>query len=260
MKIKFFVKAKAGFLPVASGLLAISLSGLFLGGFASADDPADVVDGDNSATSSTLDTQEKCTWFVTGVPASVTMIIDPDETMSKYDGTEMDLESETPDALTAYTSGNEGTGTAGANTECTFYNDKTGISISKSIDTYVFSATKEGAESAEAGMGFTLSVSNSLSITYVEGICWSSADSDESPSGWTVGNANLYNGENTTSQVLSLPFDSTAQVNTTEISERCTLSGTYAVSVPAGKQPSFPNSNYEFTGPTISTDITLPNT
>jgi hypothetical protein len=259
MKIEFFVKAKAGFLPVASGLLAISLSGLFLGGFASADDTAGAVDGDSSATTSNLDTQEKCTWFVTGVPASVTMVIDPDETMTKYDGTEMDLESETPDALTAYTSGNEGTGSAAENTECTFYNDKTGISISKSIDTYVFTATKEGGASPEAGMGFTLSSSNSLSITYSEGICWSGADSDEDPSNWTVGDANLYGADNSSSQVLSLSFGNTAQVNTTEISERCTLSGTYAVSVPAGKQPSFPGSNYVFTGPTISTDITLPN-
>lgn len=120
MKNRFAAKANKGFLEIAIGLLAICLSGVFFGGFASADDAAGDVDGSTSTTTSELDTQEQCTWFVTGVPGTVVMIIDPDETITKYDGTDMDLTNETPDALTAYTSGNEGTGNADGNTECTF--------------------------------------------------------------------------------------------------------------------------------------------
>lgn len=259
MKNRFAAKANKGFLEIAIGLMTISLSGVFLGGFASADDPAGDVDGTTSSTTSTLDTQEQCTWYVTGVPGTVVMIIDPAETITKYDGTDMDLVNETPDALTAYTSGNEGSGTADANTECTFYNAKTGIEISKSISAYEFTARKSGADSDEDGMGFDLSGGNALAITYSEETCWTNANADESPSGWTVGNASLYGVGNNSASVLSLAFASTQQVNTESISERCTLSGIYSVTVPAGKQPSFPGSNYVFSGPTISTDITLPN-
>jgi hypothetical protein len=257
MKKKFAAKIESGFLEFAVGLLVISLSGVFLSGFASADDTAGDADGSSSATTSTLSTQEQCTWYVTGVPASVTMVIASSETITKYDGTDMDLESESADALTAYTSGNLGEGSASSNTECTFYNEKTGISISKSISGYSFTAATGG--SAEAGMGFTLSSSNALDITYTEGVCWTAADADEETSGWTVGNASLYDADNNTDVVLTLPYASTQQVNSTTVSERCTLSGVYTVTVPSGKQPASPGSNYVFTGPTISTDITLPN-
>jgi hypothetical protein len=259
MKNRFAAKANKGFLEIAIGLLAICLSGVFFGGFASADDAAGDVDGSISTTTSELDTQEQCTWFVTGVPATVVMIIDPDETITKYDGTDMDLTNETPDALTAYTSGNEGTGNADGNTECTFYNAKTGITISKSISAYAFTARKVGADSDEGGMGFDLSSGNALGINYTEGNCWTNADADEETSGWTKGNASLYGVSNNSASVLSLAFASTQQVNTESTSERCTLSGSYSVTVPSGKQPSFPGSNYVFSGPTISTDIELPN-
>ena len=257
MKSRFAAKVNKGFLEIAIGLVTISLSGIFLSGFASADPAADV-DGDTSETTSTLDTQEQCTWFVTGVPGTVVMVIDPDETITKYDGTDMDLENETEDNLTAYTSGNEGAGTADANTECTFYNAKTGIQISKSISSYAFTATKDGALAAEPGMGFSLSNLNALEINYTEGTCWTDNDADEETSGWTTGNASLYGVGNNSAGVLSLAFASTQQVNTESASERCTLSGSYSVTVPAGKQPSFPGSNYVFSGPTISTDIELP--
>jgi hypothetical protein len=74
MKNRFAAKANKGFLEIAIGLLAICLSGVFFGGFASADDAAGDVDGSISTTTSELDTQEQCTWFVTGVPATVVMI------------------------------------------------------------------------------------------------------------------------------------------------------------------------------------------
>lgn len=244
-----------GLAQMLIGILAISVSGFLLG---SASLAAEVEDGDtnNSSTSSTLDTQEKCTWFVEGIPESVALEIASSESITKYDGTELDLESESPEELTAYTSGNLGTGTASANTECTFYSQKTGIAISKSVSTYAFTAAVGGSN--EAGMGFTLSSSNSLDITFTEGTCWTDANSDEETSGWTVGNASLYDAENNSSGVLSLGYADVQMVNTNERSERCTSSGVYSVSVPAGKTPAAPGSNYVFTGPTVSTNITLP--
>lgn len=116
-----------------------------------------------------------------------------------------------------------------------------------------------GAESDEAGMGFDLGSENALRINYTEGTCWTNANADEETSGWTKGNASLYGVGNNSASVLSLAYSSTQQVNTASTSERCTLSGIYSVTVPSGKQPSFPGSNYVFSGPTISTDIELPN-
>lgn len=244
-----------GLAQMLIGILAISVSGFLLG---SASLAAEVEDGDtnNSSTTSTLDTQEKCTWFVEGIPESVALEIASSESITKYDGTELDLESASPESLTAYTSGNLGTGTASANTECTFYSQKTGLSISKSVSTYAFTAEVGGSN--EAGMGFTLSSGNSLDITFTEGTCWTDANTDELTSGWTVGSASLYNEENNSSVVLSLGYSDVQMVNTNERSERCTSSGVYSVSVPANKTPAAPGSDYVFNGPTVSTNITLP--
>lgn len=247
------------------GVLALSSSALLLLGISIltptaswSDDAAEGLDGTTTSTSSTLDTQEKCTWYVTGIPGSVALdVAEGSGTNGKYDGTTLNLTKTLGSNLTAYTSGNGGTGTADANSECTFYNSKTGISITNSISSYSVSAAVEGG-SSEAGMGYNLASDNPLSITYSEGTCWSAGDSDEVTSGWTIGNASLYGAGNNTATVMSLAFASTAQVNSTSSSERCSSGAVYAMKVPANKEPAAPGSNYIFTGPTVTFGITLP--
>ena len=249
------------------GVLALSSSALLLLGISIltptaswSDDAAGDQDGATTNTSSTLDTQEKCTWYVTGIPGSVALdVAEGSGTNGKYDGTTLDLTKTLDSNLTAYTSGNGGTGTADANSECTFYNSKTGISITNSISTYSVAGKAEGAESSEDGMSYDLASDNPLSITYSEGTCWSAANSDEESSGWTIANASLYGVGHNSATVMSLAFSSTAQVNSTTSSERCSSGAVYAMKVPANREPASPGSNYVFTGPTVTFGITLPN-
>jgi len=249
-----------GSAAIAASILMLAGAGLLTSTASWSDDTALDSDGNTAATTSTLDTQEKCTWFVTGIPTQVALLVNEasenDGTNGKYDGTTLALTKTLDSSLTAYTSGNSGTGNAEANTECTFYNSKTGISISNSISSY--SVTAAVGAVVEDGMGFNLSSENALSINYTEGTCWSNADADEESSGWTIGSASLYGVGHNTASVLSLSFANTQQVNSLTTSERCSAGATYSMNVPSGKEPASPGSDYVFTGPTVTFGVTLP--
>ncbi len=266
---KFFREKKRGKMinnkikgsaAIAASILMLAGAGLLTSTASWSDDTAGDADGNTAATTSTLDTQEKCTWYVTGIPTQVALLVneasDDNGTNGKYDGTTLALTKTLDSSLTAYTSGNSGAGSADGNTECTFYNSKTGISISNSISTYSVAASVGAVE--ESGMGFNLSSSNALSINYSEGTCWSDADADEATSGWTIGSASLYGAGNNTASVLSLSFANTQQVNSLTTSERCSAGATYSMNVPSGKEPASPGSDYVFTGPTVTFGVTLP--
>lgn len=247
-----------GIISILAGLLLLIGAAAVTAGASYSDDTAGSQDGDTSATTSTVDSQEKCTWFLTGIQASISLDVLSGGTGGKYDGTEMTLQKTTDSDLTVYTSGNVGEGNADGNTECTFYNGKTGISVANSISSY--DVTAVDTVGADAAMDYSLSSSNPLKVTYSETTCWNNDDSDGA-NDWTVNGSaiSMYEAGHSSGNIMSLAYADTLQVNTTTNSERCSASATYELKVPANKEPTRPGNDITFTGPSVSFDVTLPN-
>lgn len=253
-----YIKEKGqGFISILAGFLLLIGAAAFSASASFSDDAAGEQDGDSSATTSTVDSQEKCTWFLTGIQASISLDVTAGGTNDKYDGTELTLGKAAAADLTVYTSGNQGAGTADGNTECTFYNGKTGASVSNSISTY--NVTAIDSVGADAAMDYSLSSSNPLKVTYVETTCWNNGDSDGT-NDWTVNGTaiDMYGAGNNSGSIMSLAYGDTLQVNTTSASERCSASSNYVLKVPAGLEPTRPGNDITFTGPSVTFNVTLP--
>lgn len=252
-----FKEKSQGIVSILAGLLLLIGATAFTAGASFSDDTAGDQNGAESATTSIVDSQEKCTWYLTGIQASISLDVTAGGTGGKYDGTEMTLSKSTDDDLTVYTSGNQGAGNADANTECTFYNQKTGISVSNSISAY--NVTAADTEGADAAMNYNLSSSNPLKVTYTETTCWNNGDADGA-NVWSVNGTaiDMYGEGNNSGSVMSLAYGDTLQVNSTTASERCSASSIYELKVPAGLEPTRPGNDITFTGPSVSFDVTLP--
>jgi hypothetical protein len=256
---KLYKEKSQGVLSIIAGLLLLVGASALSAGVSYSDETAAESDSDASATTSTVDSQEKCTWYLTGIQASISLDVLSGGTGGKYDGTEMVLEKAADSDLTVYTSGNQGTGTASANSECTFYNGKTGVSVSNSIATYAVTAAD--TMGADTEMNYNLSALIPLKVTYTETTCWNNGNADAPVHAWT-NNAlaiDMYSAENASGSVMSLALADTLQVNDESFSERCSASSVYQLKIPAGKEPTRPGDNITFTGPSVVFDVTLPN-
>ena len=256
--MKFLKTKSEGFLSILAGFLLLIGAAAFSATASFSDSTASDQDGDTSATTSVVDSQEKCTWYLTGIQASISLEVTAGGTGSKYDGTELTLGKAADADLTVYTSGNEGAGSADANTECTFYNGKSGVSVANSINTFAITASDEVG--ADLAMGYNLGSANPLKITYAQTTCWNAGDIDEGTNDWTFNPTaiEMYDETHDSGSVMSLSYTNTLQVNTTSSSERCSASSSYEMKVPANLEPTNPGQNITFTGPSVSFDVTLP--
>ena len=254
-----YMKEKGqGFISILAGFLLLIGAAAFSASASFSDDTAGEQDGDSSATTSTVDSQEKCTWFLTGIQESIVLAVTAGGTGGKYDGTEMTLGVDAGNDLTVYTSGNAGAGTADANTECTFYNGKTGVSVANSIAAYGITAVD--SVGADESMNYSLSAPNPLKVTYTQTTCWNNGNEDTGENMWTFNSTpiEMYGVGNNTGNVMSLSLANTLQVNTTSNSERCSASSSYELKVPANLEPTRPGNDLTLTGPSVSFNVTLP--
>jgi hypothetical protein len=257
-------------MPVSCSLIAISS---VAGGIASAVD--NDISGDeaaiNQAASASVATEEVCTWWVANMPANATMTaVAPGSGNNsagedEYDGTTFDMAKVESSDMQVYTSGNLGEGTATSNTECTFYAAKKGIAITHTLSGIAFTASyynsgTSGATTADTAMDFDLSSSLPFTVDGTKTTCFTAADADEADDGWTQADSTLYSTTSTgsTNVFLTLPYASTAAVNTTSSSDRCDTSITFAVTVPGDMTPSQAGKTYVWSGPNLVNTITLP--
>jgi hypothetical protein len=255
---KLYKEKSQGVLSIIAGLLLLVGASALSAGVSYSDETAADSDGGASATTSLVDSQEKCTWYLTGIQASISLDVLSGGTGGKYDGTEMVLEKAV-DTLTVYTSGNQGTGTADANSECTFYNGKTGVSVSNSIDTYTVTAAD--TVGPDTNMNYSLSALNPLKVTYTETTCWDNGNADAEENAWTnnASAIDMYSALNASGSVMVLALADTLQVNSASFSDRCSASSVYQLKIPAGKEPTRPGNDITFTGPSVVFDVTLLN-
>lgn len=254
--------------PAAVSLIAASSLG---GAMVSADDSQNNGDSDTAAASASVATEEVCTWYIANMPANATMTAatpgtgnnaaDEDE----YDGTTFDMRKVELNDMQVYTSGNLGSGTASANTECTFYAAKKGITLTHTLSGVAFTAAyynsgSSGLTTADTAMNFSLASELPLTVDGTKTTCFTAADADEEDDGWTQADSALYATEETgsTNVFLQLPYSSTAGVNTTTSSDRCDTSITFKLTVPGSMTPSSAGKTYTWSGPNLVNTVTLP--
>lgn len=246
-----FEKLKGGLIATIAGTGLIVSLGLGSGVVASATGIDDDT-GQDSSTDSTVLTEEQCTWFMIGAPATITMVpgfeIDG-STVLEYTGDDLAISADLADDINVYSSGNLGTGTATTNSECSFYTPVTSPVITWSISDAEFDATY-GGSTADTNLDFELSSSLPLNIDLQDKVAGSSAaDCDDS---FEVNSLDLFLG--TLSGVgMTIPTvnDVTSPV-ATDAGDRCETSVTVGTTIPAiSTQPAAPGVDYTWTGPTL---------
>ena len=163
------IRKVSGIAIASLGVLALAASG---SGFAIADivdQPVPEEDDDTAAATASVAMKERCIWYVTGAPDGFTLAPDDAETSTEYDGTQFDLSVELDTPILAYTSGNEGTGTADGHSDCTFYGEATGVDVTADFSAAGFTAAS--TEGADALMDFDPSVGLPLTLGVAEGTC-----------------------------------------------------------------------------------------
>ena len=246
-------------LPVSMALLLI---GSVSGGIVLADAQSSG-DTDSQAASASVATEELCTWFITNMPANATMAPAAAGTGNnsagedEYDGTTFDMVKTEGSDMQVYTSGNLGTGSAEANTECTFYSAKKGFTLTQTVSGTTFTASYGDGNTADASMNFDIDATLPLTIDGTENTCFTAADADEVDSGWTLTDSTMSAGDSS-NVFLSLSYANTAMVNTTSSSDRCDVGIEFRVTVPADMTPAAPGETYTWSGPNIINTVTLP--
>jgi hypothetical protein len=200
-----------------------------------------------ATTGATAQTIEDCEWYLEGV---ATLLSLTNDTGMEYVGDDYEL-SASNTGVNVYFSGN-----SAEDVRCSFYDDVRGAGVEVSWTGEAFSNVDTTDTSLDWDLGAALEVGpavSSLDITYATGTC---------DPAFTAGSAVSIDGTATSpltpasiSDVATGTFSPSAAVDATFA--KCTLDATYAVKLPGGRTPAFPGSSYSFTGPVLSTTITV---
>jgi len=204
--------------------------------------------GVDAGMSSTIVTEEECTWKMMNAPSSLALTpADPDE---EYEGVALDVSS-TASNFDVHSTGNlDETPSLDAHNECTFYGEGnvTRPIVTLSINSGDFTAAHGGT--ADADLDFSLDADNALDAA------WSGAACAEK---WTRSDLNLYTGA-LSGTLVTIPVvtDVTDPVsdNVAGSNDRCTANVGFTVTIPANMKPDAPGESYVWTGPTLTTALT----
>lgn len=200
----------------------------------------------NATTGADAETLEDCEWYLNGVETTLSLVA---ESELEYVGDNYTLAVEDTD-INVYFSGTES-----EDDRCSFYDDVQGARVAVSWDGVSFVAGG-GDTSLDWSLGDALETSgtSALAIAYATG---SSCDV-----AFTSGLTAEITSDATTPQIpasignaATAGFDPTALTGSTFA--KCNLNASYSVVMPGGRAPDNPGSAYTFTGPTLTTTITV---
>ena len=209
-------------------------------------------------TSGSAVTKEKCTWFLTGVPTSVAMATDG----SDYEGAALAMTA-SAGTLAAFVSGNLGTGTIDAHSDCTWYGSSNvrGITVSMATSADGF-VSSEPDDATDTSLSFDPSAGLPFLIDFDgEAACRTPGNDGNGTEQWTVTDLSIENATGTSAtSVMAQPF-----ANSTGIpldgdgdNDACSSAMTWSVSIPGDLEPDEPGKTYSFAGPTVTTSVALP--
>ena len=239
---------------VGAGFALVAASVVVGSAVADTGDPASGV-SEAGVASGSATMKEQCTWFITGVQTAVTM-----SAGEEYDGSSLEM-SATPGALSVFYSGNENSGTIDAHSACTWFgaDNADGIAVSMSADGGSFTAAAD-VGGADTDMNFTTGLEaegNAFVIGLTDGNT-SCRSNNNTENNWAVANLNV-EGAAASADVMALTAANTTGVpsDTAGNNDACTSATSYAVTIPANKQPTYPGQAYTFTGPQVTTAVTI---
>jgi hypothetical protein len=253
--------SRKGLGAILAGVGMTTLLGVMSGtGFVRADDvdPQDPPFGfDDAPTEAEVTMKERCIWYVGGVPSEITLTADDLEDDEVYDGDQYSLSATLPDYV-AWTSGSTtGGDDADAHAACTFFGEQTGIAVDGEWSDTVFSAEAQNVDGAgavaddSANMGFSADGTDPLTLNLTQGTCRAFGT-------WSVG-PNITAHVDLTGSVLTLGADdATERPDDLALSnDKCNALVSVTASIPQGKTPLYAGKAYKFTGPTLTTDISI---
>lgn len=227
---------------------------------AASGDPVRTTDSQpTAAATSTVVTEEECTWYMLGAPADFVMLPGweggvVDSERIEYTGQSLALSATLASNLNVYSSGNVNVGTASTNSECTFYGNVVRPVVTMSVLDTVFDATYGGTD--DNTLDFTADAADdtfTISLT---------ADAQCATDNWNVTSPGFY--DTGTTNVLNvvamdLPIVHVTSPVATNAGDRCQMTEmTASVTIPAassGVKPASPGATYTWTGPTITTTL-----
>ena len=200
-----------------------------------------------ATTGATAQTIEDCEWYLNGVADVLSLINDSG---MEYVGDDYTL-SASDDAVNVYFSG-----TDDEDERCSFYDDVRGAGVDVSWTGDSFSNVDALDTSLDWDLGDALETSgiSSLDVTYVADTCdaaFSSggAVSISDPADSPLTPASISDASTATFTPSAAVPDATWA--------KCTLNASYSVVLPGGNTPDNPGSSYTFTGPGLTTTITV---
>jgi hypothetical protein len=199
-----------------------------------------------ATTGAEADTLEDCEWYLNGVDTTLELVA---ESELEYVGNDYTLAADDTDINVFFS------GTSTPDARCSFYDDVQGARVAVSWDGISFVAGGSDA-SLDWDLGDLLETSgaSALAIAYATGTsCDVAFDS-----GLT---ASITSGATTPQIPASIGNTETASFNPTALTDstfaKCNLNASYSVVMPGGRTPDNPGTGYLFTGPTLTTTITV---
>jgi len=204
--------------------------------------------GQDANMSSSILTEEECTWVMMNAPSSLALA--PAVAGTEYEGVALDI-SVTSSDFDVHSTGNlDTTPTLDSHNECTFYGEGnvTRPIVAMTIADADFTATYDSG-TADTNLDFSLDADNALDIA------WSATDCNVK---WTQSGLNLH-ASALTGTLLTIPVignvtdpvaDGLAGSN-----DRCQEDIGFTVTIPANMKPASPGQTYTWTGPTLTTAL-----
>jgi hypothetical protein len=198
-----------------------------------------------ATTGASASTIEDCEWYLNGVADELLLTND---TGMEYVGDDYTLSAEDTDVNVYFS------GTDLEDTRCSFYDDVRGAGVEVSWTGTNFTSTTDSSLDWNLGDALETSGNSSLDITYEKGTC-----DDAFTAGSSVEIDSMAISPLTPASISDLntaTFTPSAAVPGASWA-KCTLNASYSVVLPGGRAPASPGSPYAFTGPALSTTITV---
>ena len=202
--------------------------------------------GETSATTgASAATIEDCEWYLDGVATELSLT---NESGMEYVGDDYTLTADVDD-VSVYFSGTEA-----EDVRCSFYDDVRGADVEVSWTGNGFSSTTD--DSLDWLLGDLLEVTgeSSLDIAYEKGTCDDAFTAGDSVSITSAAISPLTPA--TIDAAATATFTPSAAAGSATFA-KCGLNASYSVVLPGGRTPASPGSSYTFTGPALSTTITV---
>jgi len=258
-------KTRKGLGAVLAGAGVTMLLGVMSGaGIVRADvdeqDPIIPADPD-AEVSADVDMKERCIWYVDGVASSITLLADSFEEDEVYDGDQFSLSATLSDYV-AWTSGNLSGGGADfdEHAPCTFFGEQTGIEVTGEWSGVTFTAEAQNINEAgdeaddSINMGFLADGDDPLTLVLLEDDCRVPG----ALGSWDVG-PNIVAHLALLGSILDLDATEATERPSDEPlgNDKCNADVSVTASIPEGQTPLYAGKAYKFTGPTLTTEISI---